>query len=42
MQKLKTVAYDKKWYEHTAMIVINNPKEMNSYLVSTLRRWSML
>lgn len=37
MQELKTVVYDDEWYDHTAMITIDNPKEMNSYLVSTLR-----
>jgi enoyl-CoA hydratase/carnithine racemase len=37
MQRFETVIYDKQWYKHTAMIMINNPKELNSYLVSTLR-----
>ncbi len=33
----ETVIYDKKWYKHTALIMINNPKEYNSYLLPTLR-----
>lgn len=33
----ETVQYEKKWYEYTALIMINNPKEMNSYYLSTLR-----
>ncbi len=35
--EFKTVIYDKKWYKHTALIMINNPKEYNSYLLDTLR-----
>jgi enoyl-CoA hydratase/carnithine racemase len=34
---VETVIYDKDWYDHTALIMINNPKELNSYLISTLR-----
>jgi enoyl-CoA hydratase/carnithine racemase len=33
----ETVVYDKKWHTHSALIMINNPKELNSYLLSTLR-----
>ncbi|MEW6456233.1 MAG: enoyl-CoA hydratase/isomerase family protein [Acidobacteriota bacterium] len=37
MQNLETVVYDKNWHDHTSLIMINNPKELNSYLLSTLR-----
>ena len=37
MEKCETVVYEKGWYRHTALIMINNPKEHNSYLISTLR-----
>lgn len=37
MAEFTTVLYDKNWYDHTALITINNPKELNSYLISTLR-----
>ncbi|MFN4181630.1 MAG: enoyl-CoA hydratase/isomerase family protein [bacterium] len=37
MKPFETVIYDKKWYKHTALVMINLPDELNSYLLSTLR-----
>jgi len=36
----RTVTYDSNWYDHTACIAINNPKEMNSYILGTLKEVS--
>ncbi|MEM0314073.1 MAG: enoyl-CoA hydratase/isomerase family protein [Candidatus Bathyarchaeia archaeon] len=33
----KTVKYDPKWHDYTACIAINNPDEMNSYVLGTLK-----
>ena len=33
----ETVLYDPEWYQHTALVTINNPKQHNSYLIDTLR-----
>ncbi len=33
----KEIAYDKAWYEHTALVTIDRPKQYNSYTLATLR-----
>lgn len=35
--KWRTVKYEPNWYEYTAKISINNAKEMNSYVLGTLK-----
>lgn len=36
----KTVKYDPKWYNYTALIAINRPEEFNSYVLGTLKELS--
>ncbi len=38
IEDLGTVLYEKDWYKYTACITINNPKDYNSYLLSTLQQ----
>jgi len=33
----RTVKYDPSWYDYTASIAIDNPEEMNSYVLGTLK-----
>lgn len=37
MAEFKEIVYDKKWYDHTALIAINRPHEYNSYTLTTLK-----
>jgi len=37
MRSFREIVYDKKWYEHTALVMIDMPEQYNSYLLSTLR-----
>jgi 1,4-dihydroxy-2-naphthoyl-CoA synthase len=33
----RTIKYDPKWHDYTACISINNPNQMNSYVLGTLK-----
>jgi Enoyl-CoA hydratase/carnithine racemase len=35
--QFKDIIYDPRWYEHTAMIMINRPKNLNAYTLNTIR-----
>jgi enoyl-CoA hydratase/carnithine racemase len=35
--EFKEIVYDKNWYDHTALIMINRPHRLNSYTINALR-----